>query len=369
MEVPKFRFSWRRLLLLLLLVLLMLWVISRFTDFRNLAQTLATARWGWVAVAAVLHLGYFVMNARLYVFGFGVVSVAARLREMVPVMFAAYFVNVVAPSGGTAGAALFIDDAVGRGESGGRAAVGTILVLLADLATLIPFVVYSLVFLKLENRLRFYDTLGSAVFVAFILLLSGAIAVSRFKPGLLQAVLGRLQGAVNRVGARFHHPNLLEPGWASETALEFQEAAKGIGRRPKALGLALAWATLMHAVNLAGLYFLFLAFEQPVSLGTLTAGFSMGIIFWVVTVVPSGLAAVEGIMALVFTATGIPSGKAAAVVLAFRGLNFWMPLAVGFFLLRNVRTFRRRRPAAAGKSGLGRGHAPTGSRGPGRGPS
>ncbi len=340
MDQSRFQLSWRRLLLFFLLLLLTVWVFSRFTDFQNLASTLSQARWGWVVVSVVLHLLYFGMYAQLYHFGFAVVGVESRFRDLVPVMFAALFTNVVAPSGGAAGAALFVDDAAQRGESGARAAVGTVLVLLADLATLIPFILYSVIYLRLQGQLQIYDSLSSGIFVLFILFLSLAIGMAGWRPDLFRSILGWVRRAANWIGAKFHHPDLLDEEWPEKNARDFKDAATAIANKPRPLLVTLAWATALHLVNLIGLYVLFLAFEQPVRLGTLVAGFSMGIVFFVVTVVPSGLAAVEGIMSLVFTDLGVPSTKAAAVVLAFRGVNFWMPLILGFFLLLRVRTFR-----------------------------
>ncbi|MCC7352838.1 MAG: bifunctional lysylphosphatidylglycerol flippase/synthetase MprF [Anaerolineae bacterium] len=44
-------------------------------------------------------------------------------------------------------------------------------------------------------------------------------------------------------------------------------------------------------------------------------------------------------MALAFTSLGVPAARATTITLAFRGLTFWLPLAIGFFLLRRVKSF------------------------------
>jgi hypothetical protein len=264
-----------------------------------------------------------------------------------------FFANAVAPTGGTAGAALFIDNAIRWGESGARTAAGVVLALVADLSTLIPFIVYALIVLDLESKLFFYDIISSLFFVAFITLLTGALFLAHGKPDLMQRFLGWAQGLVNRIGARFHRPDLLAPDWAAENARDLAHAGQAIAGHPRRLALSLAWAFAMHLANLAGLYLLFVAFEQPVHLGTLVAGFSMGIVFWVVSVVPAGLAAVEGIMTLVFTDLGIPPDKAAAIVLTFRAMNFLLPVGIGFFALRQTSTFQEmgREPRAEIEAG------------------
>ncbi|MCL7452069.1 MAG: flippase-like domain-containing protein [Anaerolineae bacterium] len=340
MHRTELRVDWRRIVLLILLVLLTIWIFSRFADLRDLAATLSRGHGGWLLVALGIYLLYFVMDAQLYRFGFATVGVASRVLELLPVMFTAYFVNALAPSGGAAGAALFVDDAVQRGESGPRTAVGAVLVLLCDLATLLPFLLFSVVYLHRQGKLFYYDIISSAVFVLVVAILSTGLLLARRRPRLLHRVLSVVERRVNWVGARVGRPGILGQDWAERNAQELEQAAQAIVAEPRSLTLTVGWAFVIHAVNLVGLYVIFRAFGQPVRLGTLVAGFSMGIVFWVVTLVPRGLAAVEGIMTLVYTKLGIPPEQAAAIVLTFRAVMFWLPLLIGFFALRRVRTFR-----------------------------
>jgi uncharacterized protein (TIRG00374 family) len=335
----KFGIHPRRWLLLLVLIAFAALVASRFTDVQNLVLTLSQGQWQWVLAAILLQLLYYVLYAGMYEFGFYTVGVESRALELLPVLFAAIFINAVAPLGGAGGAAVFIDDAVQRGQSGARTAVGLVLVLLADLGTLIPFVITGAVFLFRKRDLHLYDAVVGTFFVLFIGSLTGTLVLARRQPDQLRRLLEWLQRTVNQVGSRLNRPDLLASDWAAKNASEFGEAAIAIAAHPVRLGFTLALALFLHVVNLAGLYTLFLAFQQPVTFGPLVAGFGMGIVFWVVSVVPQGIGVVEGIMSLVFSSLGIPRTKAVVISLAFRGVNFWLPLIVGFFLLRYVRSF------------------------------
>jgi uncharacterized protein (TIRG00374 family) len=328
----------RRWLLLLLLIGFVALVTSRFTDAKQLVATLSQGQWQWVLVAIILHVVYFVLYAVLYQVSFNAVEVESRAGELMPVLFASLFVNAIAPTGGAGGAALFIDDAVQRGQSGARTTVGTVLVLLADLGTLIPFVIVGLIFLSLQHELQIYGTIGAVFFLIFILILTGALLLARWRPGQLRKLLRWFQRAINRIGGWFKHPDLMADDWAAKNAGQFAEAAIAIAAHPKQLNLTLALALVLHVVNLAGLYVLFLAFQQSVRLGTLVAGFGMGIVFFVISIF-QGAGVVEGIMTLVFTSAGIPKAKAIVIALTYRGLSFWLPLLLGFFFLRRVRTF------------------------------
>ena len=45
-------------------------------------------------------------------------------------------------------------------------------------------------------------------------------------------------------------------------------------------------------------------------------------------------------MTLVFASLGVPIERATVIALSFRGLTFWLPLAIGFVLLRRLKTFK-----------------------------
>jgi glycosyltransferase 2 family protein len=314
-------------------------VFAHFTSLRSLIAQIGNARWEWVLVAALLHILYFGLYAVMYQEGFRVVEVESQVGALVPLVFAAIFANAVLPSGGAAAAALFVDDAERRGQSGARAAVGVVLVLLADLASLLPFLGYGLAALALRRDLRFYDLAGGAIFVAYVACLSSILLLAAWKPDWLRVLFGWVRRTINRVGSRFKRPNLLPEDWDRRTADDFAGAATAITHHPRELALTLCCGLAGKVLSLSSLYAIFLAFRQPIPLGSLVAGFSIGVVFWVITFIPHGVAAMEGMMLLVFTSLGIPGPRAAAITLVFRGVNYWLPLVLGFIFLRYIRAF------------------------------
>ena len=111
-----------------------------------------------------------------------------------------------------------------------------------------------------------------------------------------------------------------------------------VASHPFRLMRTVAVALLAHILDITSLYLLFLAFNQPIGLGTLVAGYAVGILFWIVSITPQGIGVVEGVMALTFTSLGIPGAVATTVALAFRGLTFWLPMILGFFAVQRMRT-------------------------------
>ena len=101
----------------------------------------------------------------------------------------------------------------------------------------------------------------------------------------------------------------------------------------------MAFGLAVHVVNLAGLAALFLAFGQRLDPAALAAGFGMSIVFFILSIVPDGIGAVEGAMALVFISLGMEPAAAIAVTIAYRVLNVWIPVALGFGCARYLRVF------------------------------
>jgi len=120
-----------RVFIIIALIGLTAAVAAHFTDFSDFVAILKGGNWTWISIGVLIHIAYFLGYAYLYKLGFDAVDVKSSTLALVPVVFAGIFVNAVIPSGGAGAAALFIDDARRRRQSGWRAAIGVVLVLVA----------------------------------------------------------------------------------------------------------------------------------------------------------------------------------------------------------------------------------------------
>lgn len=338
----------RRLLFWVLIVAFIWLVIARLAEIQHLMDTLLQGQWQWVLVAAALQVVYYLAYTEQYRSAFRTVDLERSLSDLLPLTFASIFVNVAAPTAGASGAALYVDDAKRRGESGARAAVGTLLTLIADFSAFFLVLILGLVYLFMQHNLEPYEILGALILFFMTLALSSVLILGVWTPSVLPRLLGWVQATANRLSSIFSKTIWLEEGWAQTRSEEFTEAALAITTRPERLARTLGVALTAHMLDLASLYALFLAFHRPVGLGILVAGYAMGILFWIVSITPQGIGVVEGVMTLVFTSLGVPAERAALISLAFRGLTFWLPLGLGFLTLRRVRSFsgREGRPRA-----------------------
>jgi phosphatidylglycerol lysyltransferase len=314
-------------------------VVSRFADLQSVLATLARGQWQWVFIAALLQVIYYIFYTGLYQSAFNAVEVEARLSELLPLTFASIFVNVVAPSAGISGAALFVDDAARRDQSPARAAAGALLAVVADLSSFTLILIFGLIFLLRRHDLELYEIVAGLALFAMVGGLTVVLLLGLRRPDRLLGWLSGLQRLVNSAGRRFNRPHWLSEGWAERNANEFAEAALAIAAHPQRLGRVLAVSLAAHLINLSSLHAVFLAFHQPVGLELLVAAYAVGILFWIIAITPQGIGVVEGVMALVIASLGVPPDRALVIALAFRGLTFWLPFLAGFILLQRVRLF------------------------------
>lgn len=329
----------RRWLLVVIVGAFAALLVFQFENIRRFVITLVTGQPQWVVAAVLLQVVYYFAYALLYQYGFAAVEVRGRALHLLPVLFASIFLKAVVPSGGLSAVAVFVDDAVRRGQSGARAAEGALFVLVADLATTLPLIAYGLYYLASQGVLELYQIAASAFFALFAVILAGMLLLGRLQPDRLRAVLERAQAIINNLAARFRRPPLVGPDWAERNARECIGAACNIAEHPRPLGRALATAFTVHVINLTSLFAVAQAYRQPVALGALVAAFSMDIVFSVITFIPHGIGISEGVMALVFISLAVPAVNALVITVAFRGLNVWLPIAAGFFFVHRVGAF------------------------------
>ena len=262
-----------------------------------------------------------------------------RLADLIPLTFASIFMNVAAPSGGASSMALFADDATKHGQSGARAAVGTYLVLVAHFSAFLVILLVGMIYLFSNHNLKLYEA-GAALFMLLgISIMIAELLLGLWRPQLLHRILTWAQQLANRLAKIFKRPDLLDDTWVEKNTTEFTEAAMAIAANPGQLMQTVGIAFIAHLIDITSLYFVFLAFHQPVHFGVLVAGYSMGILFWVVSITPQGIGVVEGMMTLVFASLGVPIERATLIALSFRGLTFWIPLGIGFLVLRRLKSF------------------------------
>jgi len=98
----------------------------------------------------------------------------------------------------------------------------------------------------------------------------------------------------------------------------------GRWRRP-AIG-----AVLNSLFDMLTLYLIFVAAGHRVTPGLVLAGYGLPLLLGKFTFLPGGIGVVEGSMAAMYSALGVPHAVTVIVIIAYRILSFWLPSLMGF---------------------------------------
>jgi len=325
------------------LTVLFLWaLVSRFTELEQLKNTLQQGQWTLILAALVSQAVYFIVFTASYQSAFATLDIQTRTRDLIPVTLGALFVNMVVPAGVAGGSALFAQELARRDKPATRTATGVLLQLIADFTAFAFILIPGLIYLSFEHDLKPYEVVAAILLLLMTVGLSGILLLGIWKPDGLHGLFNFFQVTVNRVSRKLRRSTIFAEDWAQRNAKEFSQASLAVAGHPSRLMRTIGAALLAHLLDIATLYILFRAFNQPIGLGTLVAGYAVGILFWIVSITPQGIGVVEGVMALTFTSLGISGTVAATVVLAFRGLTFWIPMLLGFFAVQRMQMFSPR---------------------------
>ena len=314
-------------------------IVSSFAEIKGIVELLIKGYVEWILIAVFLQAAYFTAYTAMFWFAFKAVEVRSRMSELLPLTFGSQFINTIAPTWGMGGVALFVDDLSNRGQSPARATAGTLLAQISDYVSFAFILAVSFGYLYIIEELMDYEIIGAVLMLLVLFGLSAALLLGMFRPALLERMFDLAQGSIRRLACKIEHKPLLGDGWALRNATDFIDAAKAVETHPGRLAHTFGMALGAHLINIASIYALFLAYHNPINIGPLMAGYAVGILFWNISPVPQGIGLVEGVMAIAYRSLGVHGTTATVVVLAFRGLDFWLPMLIGFFLLRRAKIF------------------------------
>jgi glycosyltransferase 2 family protein len=324
----------RKFIFFLVLFLAIVFIFLSFSELKSIIDTLEKSNWIFLTFAFLFEC-LWLFNASTT---FGVIYRLVDLKETRSQLFlmtvAANFVNVIAPSAGIGGMAVFLDNARRRNQPTARVTVVGVLFVIYDYASFLCVLTLGLVVLIRRNNL----TAGEITATCILLLIACAMASLLFlgysSSEKLGRVLARLVRMVNWIARPFIHREYLQEAKAHAFARDAAEGIALIRGKRKELFLPFLFALNSKALLICVLAFTFLALGTPFSVGTLVGGFSIGYLFLIVSPTPSGVGVVESILPVAFRSLRVPWAAAVLITLVYRGITFWFPLLVGLIAFR-----------------------------------
>jgi len=244
---------------------------------------------------------------------------------------AAHFLNAIVKSGGMAGLAVYARDAHRRGASQGTAAVAYfVAVVMADLALGLTLVA-GIAVTSATGRLSGAVAIAAAVFTVYVAGRLALIAYGARSPANVE----RLLAVPHRVLARFDVGHHSGPTFGAVTDEAF-EAISSLRRRPRAAVPTLGWALGLQLLGAAQLAAVLSSVDGAGGADVALAGYSLGLLFGIVGLLPSGAGSTDLSLGVVLVSFGSTVGQAAAAVALYRLVELWLPVTLGALASRGL---------------------------------
>ncbi len=324
----------RKFIIAFVLLLGFFFVVAKLAEIQNIAETLKRGIWWFVLLALLVELLWVLNCGASFRSIYRAMGIEEQLSTLSLMVSAANFINVVAPSAGVGGLAIFMSEARRRNYSPARAAVAGVLFLLFDYLGLIGILLVGLIVLIRRNDLTLVVILASAALIGLALLFAFLLNLGMQSAVALGNALAGMARVLNRIMRPFIHREYLSEARAHEFAHDAADGLVRMRNEPKSMLMPLFLALTNKTALLIILTLVFLAFKVPISIGTIIACFSIGYLFVIISPTPAGIGVVEGALTLALTSMYISLDDAAIITLSYRGITFWLPMLFGMVSLR-----------------------------------
>ncbi|HNC08829.1 MAG TPA: lysylphosphatidylglycerol synthase transmembrane domain-containing protein [Anaerolineales bacterium] len=325
-----------KFLVFLILFLGVVVVAFSFSELETILLTLQKAHLTFFLLALLIQCAWFVSSGRMYQSIFHLLGIHEDVVTLSRIATAANFINVVAPTAGAGGVALFAAEAKRRGHPAGKATVAAALFLLLDLAAFLVVLSLGMIVLIRRNDLDAGEISASLILFTTAAAFASVLYIGYRSAEKLGNILAKFARSINWVVRLFRKKNYLSEERAHEFAHEIADGFSGLTEQPSSLVRPVLWGIFDKSLLMLILICSFLAFEVPFSGGTIIAGFSMAYLFLIVSPTPSGIGIVEGIMPIALTSLNVNWSQSVVITLLYRAVTFWFPLGVGAWAFRTL---------------------------------
>ncbi len=340
----------RKFIVAIVLFLAVALIFLRFSELQNIADILHKSNWVFMTIAFLFELIWLFNCSATFGTLYRLMGLKESRSQLFLLTAAANFVNVVAPSAGIGGVAIFIDSAKRRNMPTGRIVVVGALYVLYDYAALLCMLAVGFVVLIRRNNLNAGELTAAFLLLALAMGMAALLYLGYKSAEQLGKVLAWLSRAVNWVARPFIHRDYLDVEYAHVFAREIAEGVSMLRGQRNGLIWPFLFALNNKALLICVMAFSFLALGTPFSVGTIVGGVSIAQLFVIISPTPSGVGVVEGVLPFALDALRVPWAAAVLITMVFRAVTFWFPLAVGGIAFRFLGS-RKKKTSAAGDAG------------------
>jgi glycosyltransferase 2 family protein len=324
----------RKILILVIIVLSVFLIAFRFTEIQTIIETVQNANPYYFIVAIGFQFVWFMGLAAVFRSLYGIMGIKENVRHLASVAVSANFINVLAPTAGIGGMAVFVDDADKRGHPHGRVVAVSALYIFLDYISFSLVLAAGFVVLLRRNIINSGEITATIILVIIVSVFGWLILIGIRSPEGFGRVLGNIFRGTNSLIRPILRRDYLHEDQAYLFAAEVADGLAVLRTEHKNLIRPMFFLIVNRLIQMGILTLCFMSFEVAFSLGTIVAGYAVGYLFLIVSPTPSGIGIVEGGLPIVLTSLHVPFEQGLIVTLTYRAVTFWIPLGLGAIAFR-----------------------------------
>ncbi len=309
-------------------------IVNGWPEIVAASSALADGRSGLVVVALGLEMAWVMSLAQVYRSSLKAFHGQASFRQSLRVSMGAFTLSRVLPGGGAVGSLFAAREFVRVGNHSGLTLIALVSAGWVSLLSLSFVVLTGIGFGVARGSLRPGYLLVPAVILGTLATVGALVAFGVKRPALRR----RISDIAEKMFG----------GWGAGMTSGDMEAAILDKARPGFAGIApvILWSAASWILDAAALWMVFAAFGHPLDVGSLFVGYGVAnLIQALPELTPGWLGVLETSLSVIYAGLGVPAGVGVIVVLGYRMVSFWLPVAAGLpFAWSIIRRHQRLRP-------------------------
>ena len=307
-------------------------VMLKSAEIEEMKRLLLRADPMWLLLACAAQFGHYISQAWLFCECFSLSGHAVRLTRMSYYILGFTAINRLVPTGGASGSTYVVSQTAHDNVPAPSGIFAVAMSYAFDYITFVSFIAGTLLYLFIHHQLQRAEAVA---FVVLVVLITGILTLL-WMVMRAQHRLERILVALARHWSRLTRRDIDALALSASLSERVRENWAMISSRRGMAWKTLPPAYLMHALDIATIYFIFQGFGLSGHVGVVTIGYSMAWLLSLASLIPSGLGVFEVSMAMIYKTYGIPFETAVLVTGAYRLLSFWLPIPVGLAAIRVV---------------------------------
>ncbi len=330
----------RRIAIFAVIVLVLYLFLPKLIDVEKTIAMLSGASYVLLAIAICFEALALLSYANLFRFVLSILDIRLRLREVLGITMSSFAVSHFLSAGGVGGWIVTYSALRKRNVPHGLIFVAIAAQQFFNYIVLWIVFACALVYLVVERQQSIGGYLLGLILIGLLLGLTlYAIYLYNHKTQMRRRA-SQIAALVNKLFRREVVKNSHIDAWLDNLFAGMRR----ITSRRGSYGKAALRACGFWLSDMICFFVVFLAFDYKISIGALAVSYVVAYTIGTLAPTPGGLGAVEGILIALTVSFGVPSATAVTVVLAYRLINFWLPIPPGLLAYAIVRPRDRKIP-------------------------